>query len=742
MEFLNELNDAQREAVMSVEGPQLVIAGAGSGKTRVLTYRLAFILSQGLADPQELLALTFTNKAAKEMKDRILRLIGPEAKSLVMGTFHSIFSRLLRVEAEKLGYTNSFTIYDSDDSLRQVKAILKERNLNDKIFKPTVIRNAISTAKSRLVTPAEYIEMATDEFNQTVAQIFNTYNQRLFKSNAMDFDDLLIKPLELFEKFPDILYKYQHRFKFIMVDEYQDTNIAQYLITKKLSAVHENICVVGDDAQSIYAFRGANIQNILNLKKDYPDLKVYKLEQNYRSTQNIVNAANSVISRNKDQIQKKVFTRNDEGEKIHLIETTSEQEEARQISGLIREQKQMLNFFHKDFAILYRTNAQSRALEDELRRTGITYRVFGGLSFYQRKEIKDVVAYLRLAINPRDEQSLDRIINYPTRGIGKTSLERITVYADQHNLTMWETLERVSDTGLSGRTAGIISDFVTMIKSFGVVARHGDAYEAASHIAKNSGILKELHAENTTEGLSRWENVQELLNAAQAFTENPDQENVSLESFLADISLFTDQDQNTDNDDYVTLMTIHSAKGLEFKSVFLVGMEENLFPSSLSIETRADLEEERRLFYVAVTRAEKRLTLSYARSRYKFGTLQFNEPSRFIDEIDPNCLIRPYQMGMRREVAGRGAVGAGERRPAAKSPIQQTRATVNTEKTDFPLADPKQIVPGIQVVHEKFGKGKVLAVEGEGGEKKATIFFDQKGQRVLLLKYARLQIIR
>ncbi|MDX2249086.1 MAG: 3'-5' exonuclease [Bacteroidia bacterium] len=740
MEFLDELNEAQREAVMSVDGPQLVIAGAGSGKTRVLTYRLAFILYQGLADPQELLALTFTNKAAKEMKDRILRLIGPEAKSVIMGTFHSVFSRLLRVEAERIGYTTSFTVYDSDDSLRQVKAILKEKNLNDKIYKPNVIRNAISTAKSRLVTPAEYIEHATDEFNQTVAQIYSIYNQRLYKSNAMDFDDLLIKPIELFEKFPDILYKYQHRFKYIMVDEYQDTNLAQYILTQKLAAVHENICVVGDDAQSIYAFRGANIQNILNLKKNYPDLKVFKLEQNYRSTQNIVNAANSVISRNKDQIQKKVFTENDEGEKIHLIETTTEQEEARLVSSMIREQKQMLNLFNKNFAILYRTNAQSRAMEDELRRTGLHYRVFGGLSFYQRKEIKDVVAYLRLAINPKDEQSLDRIINYPVRGIGKTSLERIMVFADQQGLSFWEALENVAQTGLNSRVVNIITDFVTMIKSFGVVAKNGDAYEAASHIAKNSGILKDLHSENTPEGLSRWENVQELLNAAQAFTENPDLDDVSLESFLADISLFTDQDQKTDNDDYITLMTIHSSKGLEFKSVFLVGMEENLFPSSLSIETRADLEEERRLFYVAVTRAEQRLTLTYARSRYKFGTLQFNEPSRFIDEVDPKFMIRPHQVSSRREVPGRESTSSRE--SISRRPLQPlTRAVVGPEKEDFPLADPRQIVPGIQVLHEKFGKGKVVAVEGEGVNKKASVFFDQKGQRVLLLKYAKLQIV-
>lgn len=744
MEFLNDLNEAQRAAVTELEGPLLVIAGAGSGKTRVLTYRLAFILSQGLADPQELLALTFTNKAAREMKDRIYKLIGPEAKSLVMGTFHSIFSRILRVEAEKLGYTSSFTIYDSDDSLRLIKALLKENNLNDKIYKPTVIRNAISMAKSRLVTVKEYKEHAADEFNQTVAKLYGLYNTRLFKSNAMDFDDLLIKPIELFRTFPDILYKYQHRFKYIMVDEYQDTNIAQYLITKMLAAVHENICVVGDDAQSIYAFRGANIQNILNLKKDYPSLRTFKLEQNYRSTQNIVNAANSVISRNKDQIKKNVFTKNDEGDRINLIEATSEQDEAKRVSNMIREQKQMQQYFNKDFAILYRTNAQSRAMEDELRRSGITYRVFGGLSFYQRKEIKDVVAYLRLAINPQDEQALNRVINYPTRGIGKTSLERIAVFADQYNWSMWETLENIQQTGLSSRVTNIVRDFVIMIKSFGVQARNGDAFAAASYIAKQSGILKELHAENTTEGLGRWENVQELLNAAQAFTEDLDADDTSLESFLADISLFTDQDAKDEVTDYVTLMTIHSAKGLEFKSVFLVGMEENLFPSSLAIETRSDLEEERRLFYVAITRAEERLTLTYAKSRYKFGNIQFNEPSRFIEEIDHQYLLRPYRDSIRRE--SRSAVQPGyDRRSAAQRgtlrPVGRDAVPVSNGSSSFKPANPKDIVPGIQVLHQKFGKGKVLTVEGEGQGKKATVFFESKGQRVLLLKYAKLQIM-
>ena len=736
MDFLDQLNDAQKEAVLNIDGPQLVIAGAGSGKTRVLTYRLAFILSQGLADPQELLALTFTNKAAKEMKERIFHLIGPEAKSLIMGTFHSIFSRILRIEAEKIGYTSSFTIYDSDDSLRQIKAILKEQNLNDKIYKPTIIRNAISMAKSRMVMPKEYIDNAVDDFNLKVAKVYQSYEIRLRKSNAMDFDDLLLKPILLFNTFPDVLHKYQHRFKYIMVDEYQDTNMAQFILTNKLAAVHENICVVGDDAQSIYAFRGANIQNILNLKKHYPDLKIFKLEQNYRSTRNIVNAANSIISRNKDQIEKRVFTENEEGEKILVLEAASEQDEAKQVSSIIREQKQMLNFFNKDFAILYRTNAQSRALEDELRRTGLTYQVFGGLSFYQRKEVKDVVAYMRLAINPQDEQAILRVINYPTRGIGKTTIEKLTVLAGEQSKSLWDIIEDVQNTGLSPRAATAVSNFATMIKSFGVIAKNNDAYDTAAHIAKQSGILKDLHSENSIEGLGRWENVQELLNSAQGFVEESDADDVSLESFLADISLFTDKDQKIDNPDFITLMTIHSAKGLEFKSVFLVGMEENIFPSALSMETRADLEEERRLFYVAVTRAEKKLTMTHAKSRYRFGNIQFNEPSRFLHEIDERYLARPQII--RRE-AGRTA--ASRREPVKQNVRISPRTAVSSENTDFTPAKPEEIIAGIRVKHQKFGTGKVLAVEGSSTGKKATVFFDGKGKKVLLLKYAKLQIV-
>ncbi|MEM6800151.1 MAG: UvrD-helicase domain-containing protein [Bacteroidota bacterium] len=740
--FLEQLNEAQREAVMAVEGPHMVIAGAGSGKTRVLTYRLAFILSQGIADPQELLALTFTNKAAKEMKERIYKLIGAEAKSIVMGTFHSIFSRLLRVEAERLGYTRSFTILDADDSLKMIKLLLKEKNLDDKVYKPKVIRNGISLAKNRLISPKEYLEQAVDDFNRKVAEIFGMYEKRLFKSNAMDFDDLLLKPIILFQQDPEVLYKYQRRFKYIMVDEYQDTNQAQYLLCNMLAAQHHNICVVGDDAQSIYAFRGANIRNILNLEKDYPSLQIHKLEQNYRSTQNIVEAANSIISKNRDQIKKHVFTKNESGEKIQVIEAASEQDEAKRIVNVLREQKQLFSFFNKDFAILYRTNSQSRAMEDELRRAGLTYKIFGGLSFYQRKEVKDVIAYLKLSTNPQDETAIRRVINYPKRGIGKTSIERLNVFANDEGVSLWEVLENVHNVpSLNAGAKKKIQDFVIMIRDFKVSAEKNDAYHAANYIAKQSGILKDLHSENNIENLSRWENVQELLNSAQAFTEDPDQDNVNLESFLADISLFTDQDQKIENDDYITLMTIHSAKGLEFKSVFLVGMEENLFPSGLAIETRADLEEERRLFYVAVTRAEKRLMLSYAKSRYRFGNLQFNEPSRFIDEVDEKYLQKPVQ-NVRRQTASPFMSPGMARRAAPKrnlTPVSKAKSSLLP--ADFEAADPKDIVVGLKVRHMKFGSGEVLKVEGEGPGKKATVLFKQKGQRVLLLKYAKLQIL-
>ncbi len=722
---------------MHLEGPSMVIAGAGSGKTRVLTYRLAFILSQGLAYPQELLALTFTNKAAREMKGRIAKLVGPEARGIIMGTFHSIFSRILRIEAERIGYTSSYTIYDSDDSKRMIKTLLKELQLDDKTYKPRIVQNSISFAKNRLISPKEMHDTALDEMTQKIAKIYQLYEHRNFQANAMDFDDLLVKPIRLFKEHPDILHKYQHRYKYIMVDEYQDTNHAQYILTKMLAAVHENMCVVGDDAQSIYAFRGANIENILNFKKDYPAMQLFKLEQNYRSTGTIVQAANSVIERNKDQIQKKVFTQNEKGELVYLLEAATEQDEAKRISSMIREQKQLQSLFNKDFAVLYRTNAQSRAIEDELRRAGIKYKVFGGLSFYQRKEIKDVIAYMRLTINPRDEQALVRVINYPKRGIGQTSVEKLLVFADDNNLSVWDAMEQCHNSSLGKRAVNQIKDFITLIRSFKVVAKKFDAYEAANHIAKHSGILKELHSENTIEGLGRWENVQELLNAAQAFAEDPDQEDVSLESFLADISLFTDQDDKPDDDDYVSLMSIHSSKGLEFQSIYLVGIEENIFPNAMAMESRKDLEEERRLFYVAVTRAKKFLTLSYAKSRYRFGTMQYNEPSRFLDEIDSSCLRRPQQAASR---TTRSPIPS--RRPVGRRNLKPlSQASTGGSQPSFQAANPRDIKPGLSVKHQRFGKGKVLSIEGEGNGKKAIVKFADKGQRVLLLKYAKLQIL-
>ncbi len=737
MEFLDNLNESQREAVLEVDGPIMVIAGAGSGKTRVLTYRLAVILYQGLAYPQECLALTFTNKAAREMKERIFKLIGSDAKSLQMGTFHSIFSRVLRIEAEKIGFTSAYTIYDSDDTVRLIKTLLKEKRLDDKVFKPKIVANAISAAKNKLQTPAELKEVAVDDFSLKIAEIYNVYQDRCLRSNAMDFDDLLMKPIQLFRSHPEVLHKYQHRFKYILVDEYQDTNHAQYTLTKMLAAVNENICVVGDDAQSIYAFRGADIQNILNFRKDYPSAKIFKLEQNYRSTKNIVGAANSLIAKNKSQIPKKVFTQNEEGERIHIIEALSEQDEAKQVSSAIREQKQLYNFFNREFAILYRTNSQSRAIEDALRRSGLKYRVYGGLSFYQRKEIKDVVAYLRLAINPRDDQALTRVLNYPTRGIGKTSQERLIVYADQMNTSLWEALKRVDQSGLSSRVVKVVRDFTTMIESFIVIAQNQNAYQAANYIAKHSGILKLLHSDRETENLGRWENVQELLNAAQEFSENPDLDSNNLESFLADISLFTDQDKDVEDNDVITLMTIHSAKGLEFSSVFIVGMEENLFPSSMSLETRWDLEEERRLFYVAITRAKKYLILIHARSRYRFGNLQYNEPSRFLDELDADFIKRTNQLsgkfGGSNSAYSRRKPVFSERKKMSKKP--QTSASIA-----FEPALPEEIVEGLTVYHPRFGDGIVAKVEGEGANRKATITFEEKGKRVLLLKFAKLQI--
>jgi DNA helicase-2/ATP-dependent DNA helicase PcrA len=738
MYFLDELNEAQRAAAAATDGAVMIIAGAGSGKTRTLTYRLAFIIDQGFADPFEVLALTFTNKAAKEMKERIIKLVGSEAKNIWMGTFHSIFARMLRMEAEKIGYTNTFTIYDTDDTESLLKKVVDSMALDPKKFKPRVLYTHISSAKSALVDPEDYaINYVTDEQSNTIARIYKTYQTRLFESNSMDFDDLLMKPIELFQRFPDVLHKWQKRFKYIMVDEYQDTNHAQYMITRLLAGHHGNVCVVGDDAQSIYSFRGANIANILNFKKDYPEARQFKLEQNYRSTKNIVGAANSIIARNKDQLQKTVFTDNDPGDLIKILESNTEQDESKAVTDAIREQKMRNSYRNQDFAILYRTNAQSRSVETELRRANIRYKIFGGQSFYKRKEIKDVTSYLKLAINPKDTAALLRVINYPVRGIGKSSLDKLTVIADEAKLGLWEALLQVERFTELGKARKAFADFVLMIRTFGIKAKEANAYEAASYIAKQSGILKELHQENSIESLSRWENVQELLNAAKEFTEDPDQDAHSLDAFLAEISLYSDQDDKEDDLDFVTLMSIHAAKGLEFPSVFVVGMEEELFPSFMSLGSRADLEEERRLFYVAVTRAKDRLTLSYAKSRYKYGSLSYNEPSRFLTEIDVEYLAIPSR--------GRGPVPAQQgipitTRSLTQRPQRGTQRGASVQE-EFEGDDLEGLRPGMEVRHSKFGQGKVLVVDGNAQERKATIFFQDIGQKVLLLKYAKLKIL-
>ena len=762
-DILKELNEAQQKAVIHTEGPSMVIAGAGSGKTRVLTYRLAYLLTKGV-DPFNVLALTFTNKAAREMKERILQLVGSDdARNVWMGTFHSIFARILRVEGEKLGYPSNYSIYDTEDSKRLIRNIIKEMDLDPKTYNPNYVLNRISGAKTSLVTPQKYNSTFEITNADTMAgkpktgEIYNRYANRLKKADAMDFDDLLFNTYILLRDFPDVLYKYQKRFQYILVDEYQDTNHVQYMIVKSLAADNENICVVGDDAQSIYAFRGANIRNILNFKKDYPDQKVFKLEQNYRSTKSIVNAANSIITHNKDQIQKTIWTDNDDGKQVALVRASSDTEEGIMVADAIFREKMNKQLPNSDFAILYRTNAQSRSFEESLRKLNIPYRIYGGLSFYKRKEIKDLLAYFRLVINNKDEDALQRVINYPTRGIGQTSMEKIIVRADQLGISPWEVIENPVQSGLQVN-AGIINrlnQFMTMIKSFAVHLKTKNAFELGKQIASSSGILKDLYEDKTPEGLSRYENIEELLNAIKDFTEqeiqaNEDGEIVSpirtLDEFLQDIALLTDADEKDKNDNnHVSLMTVHAAKGLEFGYVYVVGMEENLFPSIMSLNDRADLEEERRLFYVAITRAMKHVTVSYAESRYKWGNLTPCEPSRFIEEIDEKYIDYPRQ---------------ALSKPRAKFPFERPKSKVSTpgftnyKKKNLKKIDSVENAPaamnaeeienlqvGMQVRHARFGKGKVLAVEGLGGNKKATVFFTNVGQKQLLLKFAKLTVI-
>src|ERR1700730_8867557 len=655
--YLEGLNEQQREAVLHRDGPIMIVAGAGSGKTKVLTTRIAHLLATGVG-PCNIFELTFTNKAAAEMKERVEHMLGNnEARNIYIGTFHSVFARILRAEADKLGYPRNFTIYDTDDAKSVVKTVVNELNLDDRHYKPNIVYNRISQAKNGLITWAEY---ATDYYIQqedirsnrpAIAQIYEAYAKRCFKNGSMDFDDLLLKFYELLKNFPESLHKYQHKFKYILIDEFQDTNPAQYEIIKLLGAVYENVCVVGDDAQSIYSFRGATIENILQFQKDYEDVKVVKLEQNYRSTQSIITAANEVIKRNKGQIPKNLWTENIEGEKIRLVRTMTDNDEGKFVADTYKEQKLRNHFNNRDFAILYRTNSQSRAFEESLRRMAIPYTIYGGISFYQRKEIKDFISYLRVIVNPNDEESLKRIINFPARGIGKTSLDKAVLMANEKNISMWDVLCNASSMGYKAGTLEAIEQFVLMIRSFASMLNTKNAYEVATHVGKQTNLVKELFNDKTTEGLARYENIQELLNSVKEFTERPDEDGVletemkGLGNYLQQITLLTDADEKDPNADTVKLMTIHAAKGLEFPVVFVAGLEEMLFPNGISVNTREELEEERRLFYVAITRAKHKLWITHANTRYRFGSLVQNDPSRFIDELPSEFVDRSFAGG-------------------------------------------------------------------------------------------------
>ncbi len=752
MDYLSTLNLPQRGAVEQTEGPVMIIAGAGSGKTRVITYRIAHLLQKGV-EPYNILALTFTNKAARAMRERIFDIAGPDAKSIWMGTFHSVFAKILRIESAKLGYPSNFTIYDTDDSKSLIRTILKELQLDDKLYNANFCYNRISSAKNNLIGPDAYLVNEQIQADDTSAgrnrlgEIYSNYAKRCFKAGAMDFDDLLFKTNILLRDHADVLYKYQNKFKYLMVDEYQDTNYAQYLIVKKLAAISENICVVGDDAQSIYAFRGANIQNILNFEKDYPDLKIFKLEQNYRSTQNIVNSANSIIANNQNQLKKNIYSEKAEGEKIKVLKAFSDNEEGKLIAESIAEERSKLSLKYKSFVILYRTNAQSRSLEEGLRKLNIPYKIYGGLSFYQRKEIKDLLAYFRLSINRSDEEALKRIINYPARGIGKTTTDKLIVLADSTDKTQWEILENAKEY-LGAKGIEKLENFVTMIQSFGVMIKTKNAFDAATHIAKESGLLKDLYDDKSIEGLSRYSNLQELVSGIKEFSEREDLEDKSLEQFLMDVALLTgDEKKENENTDSVSLMTIHSSKGLEYKHVYVVGMEENLFPSQLSIGSKVDLEEERRLFYVAITRAEDRLTLSYALQRYRWGMLTNCEPSRFLNEIDPKYLEIAFAL-RKPTIANNpffddhgGDLGNG----AAKQKIFNKKPVFTKNhipSIDFKADDTSHLQINDKVEHQRFGFGNVSKIEQDGSEKKAYIQFDTLGEKQLLLKFAKLRIVK
>lgn len=754
-DLLSELNDEQRKAAACIEGPVMIIAGAGSGKTRTLTYRIAHLIEEGI-DPFNILSLTFTNKAAAEMKERIIKLVGNDARNIWMGTFHSIFAKILRFEAEKLGYIPSFTIYDTDDSKSAIKQIVKSLNLDPKTYNTSFVLGRISMAKSNLISVTDYMNNAeiqqTDQASRKpmIGEIYKQYNQRLRNSMAMDFDDLLYNMNVLLRDFPDVLLKYQERFRHILVDEYQDTNFSQYLIIKKMAARYQNICVVGDDAQSIYAFRGANIQNILNFKRDYPDVRLFKLEQNYRSTQNIVNAANSIISNNREQIKKEIWTANDTGNRIRLLRGEDEREEGLMVANSIADTKNAEGIDFSNFAILYRTNIQSRAIEEALRKMKIPYKIYGGLSFYRRKEIKDVLSYLRLVINNYDEEALLRVINYPARGIGQTTIDRIRVAASDNDISIWTVIENLPSFGLgiNSGTMNKINDFMMMIKSATAQLAVMNAYDLAKQIIGQSGIIRFLKEDEDPDNANRIENIEELLNGIQEFCEKediitPDEEEElqikTLDLFLQQVLLLTDEENDKEDTNKVSLMTIHAAKGLEFPYVYVAGMEENLFPSALSIASRQELEEERRLFYVAVTRAEKMLTLSHAKTRYQYGNVSFQELSRFVDEIDDKYIDIPLQKNNLPKVGDLPKPMFTKRKSITKEPLKRVQHGPTSGNTPAQI---NAIQVGMRVHHDKFGYGIVKSIEGENNDRKAIVFFEAMGEKQLLLRFAKLSIVQ
>ncbi len=761
--ILDGLNDKQREAVTTTEGPVMIIAGPGSGKTRALTHRIAYLLAAGKAQPRDILALTFTNKAANEMQERVEALVGDDARGMWVGTFHSSFARLLRMEGDKIGYSEDFSIYDTADSKRLIRQQMKGRNLDTDVVKPRSVQRMISSAKNEMIDPQEYAELARGDQQEIVAEVYPAYERALKQANALDFDDLLLKPIELFEQHEDVLEKYQRRWQYVHIDEYQDTNQAQYVLARKLSGRHKNLCVVGDDAQSIYAFRGADITNILNFDNDYPDATTIRLERNYRSTENIIRLADSIIEENDDQIEKSLWTDNAEGEYVALMEALSEKDEAQKIERRVRDLHLRDGMEYGDFAVLYRTNAQSRAIEEALRKENVPYRVIGGTSFYERKEIKDVLAYLKLLVNPNDTASLQRVINYPTRGIGDKTQARLQRYAQQHNLSLWQAVERVEEIETLGtRAERAVGKFRRLIARYASKVGTGSvpADELARDLIQDAGLLSELRKEHTRENLQRWENVQELISALAEYVEST--EDATISTFLQEVALMTDQDEAEEGDDKVTLMTLHAAKGTEFPVVFIAGLEEGLFPLEQATQEKAELEEERRLFYVGVTRAEERLYLSWARSRYRYGEQTSNTRSRFLEEVDSD-VVRTEAGGELEQQTDRFSAEEGPSADYDEMDPHYYRQDLSGDGGATGSSDGLrriestdggggrrvvydeghgEIVPGAQVEHQKFGRGKVQSLEGEGDKATAVVFFGSDvGNKKLKLKYANLRVI-